>query len=1141
MSGASYASDLLRKGNIKVLGLSEHWLYRHNLHFLQSINCSYNSFGVCDNDLLMPSNRRVGKGGVAILWHKSLDHHVTPLDITSDRICGIQYRLNQHLHFYILQVYAPSSNHPVQVYRDFIDHLHAIISMYCHYGLVILMGDFNAHLQGKRFIKSTDDRGKCLLDLMNYYNLVSLNTLSLCSGATSSFVSYDNIYESLIDHVLLPLERLDTVSSCEILDDHVLNTSRHRPIVCRISIPIADFEYTSLIFSSHVKWDKLDEHVLQTYKLELSNLLSSASCQTDLDPTVRLEQTYSHIVNVITSVTDSVLPKTKFRPYLKPYWDTSLKDLHASMRENRRKWIKDGRPRGNMHQSYRLYKTAKCLFRAHHRRCAEKFQTELNIEIDQAAELDSALFWKKVNSRRNNFCTNAGSEIKFGDNVCRDPESIVSGWGVYFRDLYSDTERPHYDQRFKQEVETKVQNIKSEIASDRNSIPTYISTDDVRKAVKTLKKKKACGQDCVYNEHLIHGGDTLYEHLAKFYTDMFNYGCIPLCLKQGIIITLHKGGRKSKTDPNNYRAITLSSAILKLFERLLLARVEASISKPLNGLQGGFRPNIGCNMTSTMVRECIYYAKENNSKLFACFLDIQKAFDKMWHNGLFTKLYDMGIRSKLLGIIIELHTNMKSRVLFKGHKSDWFDILQGSRQGGVLSPFMFLCYKDDLLEQLTKCYAGFKLLGMNVCCPTVADDMVILALTVCCLALLLCICYAYSCKWRYEYSTPKCSVIVYNETKRQFLNSNRVWYMGNDTIMENENYKHLGVNTNKYLSHTINIKDATDRLKGTFLSLVHSGVLHQDNLHPLTCIKIYNSVVLPKALYGCENWFDLTESEILSLERAHRFCVKHMQSLSKRTRTDAALSLLGVYPIELEIDSRKLTLFGQMCRLNSNSWVKNVFLNRLTSFTTHSNGRQTGFIADIFRLLGKYQLRHVLEAYLESSIFPSKFAWKRILKSTLHESAISSWHNRIHTQDFSRFTALHYDYSPHWIWYFLKEHRKLLPHCTSVIQMISSLAEVNSGNKLCIFCEVFYENIVDHCLHDCSYLDNERSEMWQGILSLSLPAYGYLFKQNISFVSNVLLGMKDRDLEQILGESQEAFKICCIRNIHNMWRKYKML
>ena len=148
-------------------------------------------------------------------------------------------------------------------------------------------------------------------------------------------MSYDNIYESLIDHVLLPLERLDTVSSCEILGDHVLNTSRHRPIVCRISIPLADFEYTSMTFSSHVRSDKLIEHLLLTYKLELSNLLSSASCQTDLDPTVRLEQTYCHIVNAITSVTDSVLPKTKFRPYLKPSWDTSLKKRFTCINEGK--------------------------------------------------------------------------------------------------------------------------------------------------------------------------------------------------------------------------------------------------------------------------------------------------------------------------------------------------------------------------------------------------------------------------------------------------------------------------------------------------------------------------------------------------------------------------------------------------------------------------------------------------------------------------------------------------------------------------------------------------------------------------------------------------------------------------------------
>ena len=157
-------------------------------------------------------------------------------------------------------------------------------------------------------------------------------------------------------------------------------------------------------------------------------------------------------------------------------------------------------------------------------------------------------------------------------------------------------------------------------------------------------------------------------------------------------------------------------------------------------------------MSSLMIKECILYAKENHSKLFVCYLDVQKAIDQMWHNGLFGKLYDLGIRSKLLEIIIDLHTNMKNCVLYKGHKSINFQILQGSRQGGVLSPFMSSCYNEDLLEQLTKCNVGFKIITINVCSPTVADDMVLLALSVAGLLCLLCICYAYSCKWRYEYS-----------------------------------------------------------------------------------------------------------------------------------------------------------------------------------------------------------------------------------------------------------------------------------------------------------------------------------------------------------------------------------------------------
>ena len=111
--------------------------------------------------------------------------------------------------------------------------------MYLQNGVVVVMGDFNAHLQGKFFIKPSYDRGRYLSDMMESLYL-SLIGLPSCSGGFASFVSYDDAYASLLDHVLLAVERLDTVIACKILDDHVLNESRPRSIVCSISVPLID-------------------------------------------------------------------------------------------------------------------------------------------------------------------------------------------------------------------------------------------------------------------------------------------------------------------------------------------------------------------------------------------------------------------------------------------------------------------------------------------------------------------------------------------------------------------------------------------------------------------------------------------------------------------------------------------------------------------------------------------------------------------------------------------------------------------------------------------------------------------------------------------------------------------------------------
>ena len=94
---------------------------------------------------------------------------------------------------------------------------------------------------------------------------------------------------------------------------------------------------------------------------------------------------------------------------------------------------------------------------------------------------------------------------------------------------------------------------------------------------------------------------------------------------------------------------------------------------------------------------------------------------------------------------------------------------------------------------------------------------------------LLQICFCYSCKWRYEYGPLKCSVILFNETRGQFLKSNTNWLLGPHTInmvKEEESYKYLGIMFSKYMSLKANIKDVSAKLKGTFASPVNNDIIH---------------------------------------------------------------------------------------------------------------------------------------------------------------------------------------------------------------------------------------------------------------------------------------------------------------------------
>ena len=970
--------------------------------------------------------------------------------------------------------------------------------MYSDKGTVIIMGDMNAHKSSNKFIKNKDGRAVIFESFLNNFNLTSVNTLDFCTGAKSSFVSYNGIHESLIDHIIMPYETKDIIISCEILEDNAINVSTHRPIVCEITMPLFDNISQDTKSTPRLKWSKASVSNLNEFEYFMNTDSSlNQLLETDISSTDQIDYIYSVMVESLVKISNNCIPKTKFRKFLKPYWNSELSSLHKNMTTLRKLWVDSFRPRDNS-TVYNNYKSAKCAFRRCHRRATDNYLIKLNVEIDKASELDSSTFWKII-KMRNSKGKQPGCEMKFNDISLRDSKSITREWGNYFETLYTPSINTNYDANFFNSVSSNMKTlIQSLFSTTSSNSHIEVNVNDVNEVISTkAKKSKAPGEDTIVYEHFIYSGTIIRKLLAKLYTAMLRFSHCPYAMKSGVIVTLFKGGNKLRNDPNSYRAITLSSVFIRLYEAVLLLKLKNNKNLTVNRLQGGFQKNLGCLMTSLSLKESILYAKENKSKVYVCFLDARQAFDRVWHDGLFLKLYNLNINIQIFKAFYNLYIDLHSRVRYNGHYSDRFSILQGTRQGGLSSPMLYLLFINDLINELQQSGLGMFIYDYNFSCPTVADDMCLVSFSKTGLDKMIQLCYQYACKWRFEYNHAKCAVVVFNETVKQHKESNRVWKLGKDSITGKDKYTHLGSNLDKYMNIDDNVNMSISKLRGTYFSLMNCGI-HENGISPLTSYKMYKSLVLPKALYGCELWSDLSQAQLLRLERSHRFCIKSIQNISTITRTDIALSMLGCFPLIREIDYRKLTFFGQICNLPGKFLAKDVFLNRLVRFKQDPYHKQ-GFIPDVHGLLVKYGLVEFFNNYATYGIFPSSCMWKAAIRQRLDEYYTSLLRNNISWPVYLRYFP-DID-NPCCIWGLSKKFPKLLTECQSTIQLLSQLFS-RDYLKRCNKCGITIKNIPLHLVFHCSHNESSRIKFWREIyIKFGFDIYASLIK--LDFTSQI--------------------------------------
>lgn len=258
---------------------------------------------------------------------------------------------------------------------------------------------------------------------------------------------------------------------------------------------------------------------------------------------------------------------------------------------------------------------------------------------------------------------------------------------------------------------------------------------------RKMRLGKAADLDGITVEHLFYCHSLLPCVLAKLFNLMMDVGHVPRSFGLSYTVPILKNNNsiycKSVT-VDDFRGISISPVISKVFEHCVLDRFGEFFLSCDN--QFGFKKHHSCTHAIHSLKAVVDYYIRHDSTVNLCTIDLSKAFDRMNHHGLFVRLMQRRIPTKLLCILEQWFFIGSTCVKWGSHITDFFVLRCGVRQGSVLSPYLFAIYVDNVFECVSDCGLGCSIKRYCMSILMYADDIILLASSVSALQRLLHVC-----------------------------------------------------------------------------------------------------------------------------------------------------------------------------------------------------------------------------------------------------------------------------------------------------------------------------------------------------------------------------------------------------------------